>query len=159
MPTRAVVPAPEWSMHPKLHKQVLSLLRQDRLLFKFYNSDESDTSIEEYDTNVMGRFVCDNRACFSKGWPSMKIAITIRMYSGRRYNARTYHQRCEGCNSLGRLVLDQTAYAERVAYRIKKWCGIEMERPFYRAGQSKRPHQNSLCEGCRNGHCKQQVWP
>lgn len=29
-----------------------------------------------------------------------------------------------------------------------------MEPPTY-SGQSKGPHQNDLCEGCKAGHCKE----
>jgi hypothetical protein len=47
-----------------------------------------------------------------------------------------------------------TQNAERVAYRLKKRRGIEMDRPIY-SGQSKGPHQNNLCEGCKDGHCSQ----
>lgn len=58
------------------------------------------------------------------------------MYSpGAQYNARIYHQRCLRCNNLGKPRLDDS-YAERVTYRLKKWCGMEMNRPFY-SGQVK----------------------
>jgi hypothetical protein len=81
----------------------------------------------------------------------MRIAITIRMYRGERYNTRVYHQRCKACNSLSRPILDDS-YAKRVAYRLKKWCGVELERPEF-SGQSKGPHEAKFCEGCKAGHC------
>ena len=82
----------------------------------------------------MGRFICRSRACGSSGWGSKKIAITIRMYPGAKYNVWVYKQHCKGCNGLSKPGLDDS-YAERVAYRLKKWCGIEMDRPNY-SGQS-----------------------
>ena len=143
----------KWSMHPALHDNVSLLLEEDDLYFDFHRNDDSASCTKQYETNVTGRFVCHNRACGSTGWSSKKIAITIRMYAGARYNARVYHQRCEKCNGLSKPRLDDS-YAERVVYRIKKWCGIEMDRPHY-SGQSRGPHQSDLCEGCKDGHCGQ----
>jgi hypothetical protein len=40
---------------------------------------------------------------------------------------------------LSKPILDDS-YVERVAYRLKKWCGVELERPEF-------------CEGCKAGHC------
>jgi hypothetical protein len=99
----------------------------------------------------MGRFPCHNTKCKSKGWFSRKIAVTIRLYPGERYNARVYHQRCIRCNSVSRPVLDET-YAERVAYWIKQWNGIWVEKPPI-SKASKGPHNSKLCEGCKAGHC------
>jgi hypothetical protein len=142
-----------WSMHSALHDNVSRLLEEDDLYFDFHETDDNESCIKVYDTNIMGRFICRNRACSSSGWSSKRIAVTIRMYSGARYNARVYNQRCQGCNSLSKPRLDDS-YAERVAYRIKKWCGIEMDRSSY-PGHSKSPHQSKLCEGCKDGHCIQ----
>ena len=41
--------------------------------------------LEEYDTNIMRRFRCLNKACRQSGWASKLIAITIRMYTKQRY--------------------------------------------------------------------------
>lgn len=153
MPRRKSKPNQRWSMYPNLHDDVSSLLEENDLHFDFHEDDITITCIKEYDTNIKGRFTCHNRACGSRSWSSMRIAITIRMYPGAQYNARVYHQRCQGCNGLGEPRLDGS-YAERVAYRLKKWSGIELDRPFY-SGKSKGPHQNDLCEGCREGHCNQ----
>ena len=140
----------KWLMHPALHDDVSLLLEEDDLYFDFHRNDNSAGCIKEYDTNIMGRFICHNRACSTNGWSSKKIAITIRMYPGAQYNARVYHQRCRECDSLSIPRLDES-YAERVAYRIKKWCGIEMDPPYF-SGQSRGPHQSDLCEGCRDGY-------
>ncbi len=142
-----------WFMYQTLHDDVSRLLEEKDLHFDFHENDDTRTCIKEYDTNIMGRFTCHNRACGSNGWSSRRVAITIRMYHGARYNARVYNQRCRGCNELGNPRLDDS-YAERVAYRLKKWCGIEMDRPTH-SGPSKGPHQSNLCEGCKNGHCTQ----
>ena len=153
MPTERMKADSRWSMHQVLHPKVSALLEENDLYFDFNSADSARDCIETYDTNIMGRFECLNHACNSTGWPSKMIAITIRMYPAARYNARVYHQRCRRCNRLGRPRLDDS-YAERVSYRLKKWCGIELDRPMF-SGQSKGPHQKELCEGCKDGHCSQ----
>ena len=153
MPSKKSKSDRRWSMYSVLHDDVSRLLEEDGLHFDFHENDDAGSCIEEYDTNIMGRFICRNRKCDCGGWSSKKVAITIRMYPGARYNARVYNQRCRKCNSLGEPRLDDS-YAERVAYRLKKWCGIEMDRPTY-SGQSEGPHQSDLCEGCKNGHCSE----
>ena len=153
MPSRKSKSNRRWSVYPALHDDVLRLLEEQDLHFNFHENDDPRTCIEEYDSNIMGRFSCRDRACGSNGWSSKKIAITIRMYQGAQYNARVYYQRCRECDELSKPHLDDS-YAERVAYRLKKWSGIEMARPVY-SGQSKGPHQSDLCEGCKDGHCTQ----
>jgi hypothetical protein len=142
-----------WSLHPVRHNEVSRLLADEGLQYNFHSQDDENTCLQEYDTNITGRFICRNNRCGSQGWGSKKIAITIRQYRGNCYNARVYHQRCQACRGLGKPILDGT-YAERVAYRIKKWAGIEMEPPPY-GGESEKPHNTRLCEGCRAGHCTQ----
>ncbi|KAJ0118743.1 hypothetical protein J7T55_012997 [Diaporthe amygdali] len=138
---------------PSLHDDVSALLEEDDLYFGFHDEDDPKGCIKEYDTNIMGRFVCRNSSCSCTGWSSKKIAITIRMYPGAEYNARVYKQRCLSCKALGDLFLEHGgSYADRVAYRIKKWCGVKMALPTY-LGDSKGPHQSELCEGCKAGHC------
>ncbi|PYI36382.1 hypothetical protein BP00DRAFT_152410 [Aspergillus indologenus CBS 114.80] len=152
MPRKGGKAAKLWSLHPKLHEDVARLLDEEGLQLDFFDVDDEDTNIEERDTNVMGRFICQNRGCYSNGWSSKKIAITIRMYSQERYNARVYHQRCRNCQAVGRLILDSECYAERVTYWLKRWNGLKVKRPDY-SGQSRGPHDSELCEGCRVGHC------
>ena len=153
MPSRRQKSNQRWSMYSALHDDVSDLLEKDDLHFDFNESDDTMNCIKTYDTNIMGRFICRNQACGSSGWSSKRIAITIRMYPVAQYNARVYNQRCQACNSLSKPRLDDS-YAERVAYRIKKWCGIEMDRSNH-SGHSKSPHQSDLCEGCKDGHCSQ----
>ncbi|PGG96212.1 hypothetical protein AJ79_09681 [Helicocarpus griseus UAMH5409] len=152
MPRKGRKPATLWSLHLNLHEHVAQLLEDEGLHLDFFDVDDEKSTIGQKDTNVMGRFVCQNNGCKSTGWSSKKIAITIRMYPGQLYNARVYHQRCRNCNDVGQLILDEECYAERVAYRLKKWNGIAVPVPNF-SGQSRGPHDRALCEGCKAGHC------
>lgn len=143
----------KWSLYPSLHSKVSRLLQEHLLCYSFYKADDPNSCVQAYDTAITGFFKCHNEECESSGWTSKSVSITIRQYPGRKYNARVYHQHCENCKSISRPFLNKT-YAERVAYRIKRWEGIEMDLPPY-SGRSKGPHQSSLCEGCKDGHCKE----
>ncbi len=138
------------SMHPGLHSRVQSLLDDELLDFTFRPRGEKGHHIKERDTNIMGKFKCGNKKC-SKIWSSKCIAITIRLYHGNKYTVLVYHQRCERCNSLARPQLDET-YEERVARWLKIWSGVKVPRECY-AHKKTLPHQSSLCEGCKAGHC------
>ncbi|CAG8004516.1 unnamed protein product [Penicillium salamii] len=144
----------KWSMHQALHSEVSNLLVESGLEFRFHSEDSEVGCINDRDTNIMGRFTCHTSTCGSNGWSSQKIAITIREYSGQRYNARVYHQRCRSCKRLSRPLLDYS-YAERVVYWLKKWSGVQVVKPAI-SGHSKGPHDSSLCEGCKAGHCSQE---
>ncbi|KAJ5650059.1 uncharacterized protein N7484_003782 [Penicillium longicatenatum] len=152
---RSEVEKKSWSLNPDLHHDVCEILSEANLRhFKFHPKDDPDACEREYDTNIMGRFACKSSTCPSNGWSSKKIAITIRLYPGSRYNARVYHQRCKRCEALSRPKVDGS-YAERVAYRIKVWSGIKVQAPFYLKKESKVPHNSRLCEGCKDGHCRE----
>lgn len=155
MPAKQARSRTTWSMYPECHDGVASLLEDDDLAFDFYGNDDTQNSMKEYDTTIMGRFRCENPSCTSNEWLRKKIAITIRLFQRQKYNARVYHQRCKSCNWISRPTLDDS-YAERVVYRLKKWRGIRVETPP-RSGRSDRPHQRSLCEGCQNGRCSEQL--
>lgn len=150
-PTKKPQSVKKWSMYPSLHDDVSDLLRKDNLSFQFHEKDDGASCVNNYDTNIMGRFTCHNPSCSARVWTSKQIAITIRKYSNRRYNARVYYQSCENCKTPVKPKLDHS-YAERVAYRIKKWCGVQMDVPPF-SGQSDGPHRSDLCEGCKEGHC------
>lgn len=141
-----------WSLYPSLHDGVSNLLEEVDLDYEFYGIDDPATSKIEHDTTIMGKFRCYNKNCPSKGWGSRTIAITIRLYDGQKYNARVYFQRCESCNRLSKPTLDNS-YAERIAYRIKRWNSVEVEEPHFSGRMEKGPHQSDLCEGCKAGHC------
>ncbi|KAL2830314.1 zinc-binding domain-containing protein [Aspergillus cavernicola] len=155
--TKNPSPPPSFSMYPALHTSVITLLleEEDPPLpnYTFNPTDTPQGSTKTHNTHIMGRFRCVNKSCASSGWGSKKIAITIRLYHGERYNARVWHQRCKACNWVSRPVLDHS-YAERVAYRIKKWNGVQMEEVPY-GGESKGPHNQGLCEGCKAGCCSE----
>ncbi|VUC24999.1 unnamed protein product [Clonostachys rosea] len=155
MPQKKKKTYPSWSMFPEHHALVADELAKSGLHFQFNEVDDEDDCIQEYDTNIMGRFRCRRGNCPTGGWSSKRIAITIREYPGTTYNARVYHQRCKSCNGLSRPTLDVQSYVDRIVYRLKKWNGIAVERPMYSEEKSKRPHEESLCEGCKDGHCIQ----
>ena len=144
---------PSWSMHPNLHDQVQERLDEVDLIYTFEDQDAEDTALKTYDTKIMGSFICENKKCRKQGWDSKMIAITIREYWLYRYNARVYHQRCMECGELGKLVLDEECYAERVSYRIKYWCDVSVKPPPFE-GTTKHPHEEDWCEGCKHGRCK-----
>lgn len=153
VPAKNKKPIAKWSMYPALHDEVSTLLVEENLHFKFHEDDNDARRIRDHDTNIMGRFVCHNPGCKSKGWSSKMIAVTIRLYPGQEYNARVYHQHCKTCSWVSRPVLDQS-YAERIVYRIKKWNGVPVE-TISNSGSSRGPHNRKLCEGCKAGHCSQ----
>jgi hypothetical protein len=140
-------------MYPQFHDAVVGMLGVDDM--RFMSQDTDTGTIESYDTNIMGCFDCTKPTCSTKRWSSKKVAITIRMYPGMKYNARVYNQRCKQCKALGVQELDEECYAERVTYRLKKWLGYRVIRPTYIQGNTKGPHQSALCEGCKAGHCKE----
>jgi hypothetical protein len=54
-------------MYPALHDSVRPLLEEHDLSFTFFAAETDKGSIEEYDTNIMGRFKCLMEACPKKG--------------------------------------------------------------------------------------------
>ena len=141
-------------MYPFLHQDVLNAVN-NTIASTWYNSNDSDQdSDNEYTTFVMGKFACYNKDCSNKGWWSKNIAILIRGYPGDGYNAVVFNQRCQSCKRLGKLTLDEDSYIERVAYRLKKWAGVSVERQNYVQKRS-LPHKSELCEGCKQGYCEQ----
>jgi hypothetical protein len=109
-----------YSTQSHLHKSVADLAEEyTNLTFTFRQGDTDRRATDVWNTSVMGKFTCSNESCRKSGWSSKKIAIRIRMYPGRQYNARVYHQRCKKCERLGELDLDNS-YAERVVYWLMK---------------------------------------
>ncbi|PFH59222.1 hypothetical protein XA68_12653 [Ophiocordyceps unilateralis] len=140
-----------WALYGELHNEVAAKIAENGIYLDFnYNDDENCQ--KDYDTNIMGRFFCRNQGCENEGWTSKKIAITIRLYRGGRYNARVYYQRCKRCNCLSKPLLD-FSYADRVAYRLKKWHDVKVDKPDTGPREGP-PHARELCEGCKAGHCK-----
>ena len=79
-------------------------------------------------------------ACATKKWSSKMIAVTIGQYTSNRYNARVHRQRCKKCGYLGCPELNKS-HAERVAYRLKKWSGVEANSWNFDTGQSINGHK------------------
>jgi hypothetical protein len=147
-----------WSTYPDLHESVLQCLEGNGLSITFYEEGEAEDSIRDYDTNIMGAFICPNRSCRTEKWTSKKVAISIRLFADQQYNATVWHQRCRQCKSMGVLRLDKESYTERVVYRLHRWFGLETEDPIFSGGiRGHPPHVTELCEGCKSGHCPEWV--
>lgn len=139
-------------MFSTLHPAIVDAVAHDIPSVWFNERDTELNSNNDWDTNVMGDFKCDNRECRKSGWASKKVAIHIRGYPGNGYNAVVYNQRCTSCDVLGNFTLDETSYVERVTYRLKKWAGVRVDIPMYES-KSGPPHEFEFCEGGKRGHC------
>lgn len=140
--------------YPTLHEAVAKAfdnVPQPAPLFQHHG--HKSKVIKDYTTSIMGRFQCRDHKCSSPSWGSKKIAIQIREFAGNTYDAVVYKQRCRTCGNLGTMRIDEESYVERVAYRLKKWAGVRMERPEYNEEGEGPPHKSSLCEGCKAGCC------
>ncbi|KAF2669671.1 hypothetical protein BT63DRAFT_455658 [Microthyrium microscopicum] len=145
-----------WTMFPSHHEQITSELQGTNLVLHFNDNDDDDF-ILKVDRDIHGRFTCENPACKYKhrrtwvraGWESMTVEMTIRLYSGNRYNAGVYLQRCHGCHKLGKMNLDDS-FAEHVAYRLKQWHGIKASSPTFSVTTT-GPHMRSKCQACLMG--------
>jgi hypothetical protein len=140
-------------MFPSLHPTIADAVAHEIPSSWFNERDSELDSNNSWDTNVMGEFRCDNRRCHKSGWGSMKVAIRIRGYPKNGYNAVVYNQRCKSCDTLGNFTLDEASYVERVSYWLKRWAGIQVERPEHDRGAGP-PHEAEFCEGGKHGHCK-----
>ncbi len=118
-------------MLPSLHQRVLRAVADDSLYPRFIKRNSDDESTRKYETHVMGVFICTYNDCSGSSWASKEVAIVIRRYPNNGYNAVIFNQRCQVCHKLGSLSLNENSYVERVAYRLKKWAGVQMERPHY----------------------------
>lgn len=145
-------PPPKSSMYPELHNYVAESLDDDGLEYSFRDHDKKVDIKRQYDTNIIGEFVCGNKACVRHKWHSNSIAITIQEYEDKSYNVVVYHQICSRCKKSTRATLDKLSYSDRVAYRLKKWNGIDSKQ-LVREVESKGDHKEKLCEGCIKGLC------
>ncbi|RDA85953.1 hypothetical protein CP532_0826 [Ophiocordyceps camponoti-leonardi (nom. inval.)] len=136
----------KWSLFPDLHDAVTTKLEEEGILLDF-NQVDDEVCLKDYDTNIMGRFICRNDKCSKDSWGSKTVAITIRLYRGSSYNARVYYQHCKSCNGISKPVLDSDSYAERVLYRMRIWHDVEVEKPRHQPKKGP-PHEEDLCEGC-----------
>jgi len=141
-------------MFPWLDRGVSKAVAAANVNSKWVNIKDQKDSNNQYSTTVMGKFTCNNDGCPTRGWSSKTVSILIRGYPENGYNAVIFNQHCKSCNELGDLILDTDSYVERVAYRLKRWAGVQMERQHY-TGSVGPPHERELCEGCKRGYCQQ----
>ncbi|RYN41688.1 hypothetical protein AA0114_g10647 [Alternaria tenuissima] len=139
---------------PELHQRIAEAVAP-AITSTWFNHNTEAPFEHEYGTNIVGTFKCVNNRCKKKGWSSGVVATWIYGYSRNGYNAIVYNQRCKACDCLGSLKMDEETYVERVAYRLKKWAGVKMERPFFGHKILHGPHDSERCEGCKVGHCTQ----
>ncbi|KAM7213104.1 Zinc-binding domain containing protein [Rhypophila decipiens] len=147
---------------PHLHKDILTSLNgaiSPEPVYTRPDSKDHKVVAETYPTNIVAFFTCTNTPC-AKGasWSSGKVAIVIRRFNlpttgGLGYNATVYNQRCKSCNELGAMNIDKEVYVERVAYRLKVWAGVPVERRPFNGNKETPPHRKDLCEGCKRGVC------
>jgi hypothetical protein len=138
---------------PELHQRIAEAVAAE-ITSAWYNYDMEAHFEDKHTTCVMGKFTCENRACRQSGWSSKVVSIRIRGYPRSGYNAVVYNQRCKSCNRLGRFKLDEESYVERIAYRLKKWAGVTVERPPF-SEKNDGPHDSERCEGCKVDDC---IW-
>lgn len=136
---------------PWLNERIADAVAPD-LPSTFFNTNKRELHGHEYETNIMGRFICTTPNCAAKGWGSTRVSILIKGFVGNGYHATVFGQRCRQCKNLGLLKMDEDSYVDRVAYRLKKWANIEVTPPPYKEKQGP-PHETELCEGCKRGHC------
>ncbi|KAK8065437.1 hypothetical protein PG997_012184 [Apiospora hydei] len=142
-------------MFPRLHKHVSNAVR-DQIRQVIFQKKGRET--QAYDTFVMGRYVCNNSLCDNKAWTSKKVGVVIRRFAdsghGIGYNATVFNQRCKSCDTLGNFSLDVNSYVERVAYRLRVWAGVPQEEAPFTSDEIGPPHEQDLCEGCKEGRCQ-----
>ena len=141
-------------MFPSLHRKVMEAVSDDLPSTTFHQDGSNANPNKDYPTHVMGTFRCGNRTCSTDGWGSRKVAIQIRGYPKNGYNATVFNQRCKSCNQLGIFKLDEESYVDRVAYRLRKWAGIAVEKQQFTKKKGP-PHETDFCEGCKRGICPQ----
>jgi hypothetical protein len=144
----------EFFTFPELHPNIADAVSPE-ISSTWFNSDDDDDDVDdECLTHVMGKFTCTKKTCKKRFWGSKKVSIEIRGYDDNGYSAVVYNQRCKSCNDLGTFELDIPSYVERVAYRLKKWAGVEMKAPPFNEIQGP-PHEQAYCEGCKRGKCRE----
>ncbi|KAK6513470.1 hypothetical protein TWF281_005093 [Arthrobotrys megalospora] len=106
------------------------------------------------ETNLVGKCKCIAPEC-GAAWSTGTIATVIREYrrdDGKLgYSAQVFNQRCKGCKQMGYMRLDVDVYVERVVRRLQIWKGEFKPTKWNR--RKMLPHDEELCEGCKDGHC------
>ncbi|KAH6852782.1 zinc-binding domain-containing protein [Alternaria alternata] len=137
---------------PELHQRIAEAVAP-AITSTWFNSKTKAHLEKEKNTNIIGTFTCVNDRCGKNGWSSGLVAIWIRGYTRNGYNAIVYNQRCNFCDWLGCLEMDEQSYVERIAYRLKAWAGVNDEQANFRSKLLRGPHDSEHCEGCKAGHC------
>jgi hypothetical protein len=141
-------------MFPSLHQDVASAVSEHIKTLRYHKENTGEGVSQEHSTFIMGIFRCYNSTCSTNAWKSGKVTILIRSYWDGSYNAEVFKQRCEACNKLGTLKMDQQSYVTRVADRLLIWSGVAVELPNFGPKKS-QPHKTHLCEGCKKGICRE----
>ena len=142
-------------MFQSLHEAVYNDVFDDVGATRFHKTNSDIKSNNVWSSNIMGKFECPNSKCETSRWTSKHVAIKIRGYPNNAYNAVVFNQRCQSCNNLGNMIVDEDSYVERVGYRLRRWAGVEVERPVYGMRRDRPPHRRDLCEGCKAGCCRE----
>ncbi|KAF9778540.1 hypothetical protein IL306_003762 [Fusarium sp. DS 682] len=140
------------SMYPEFHYYVAENLEEDGLDYTFRDHDTKVDIKRTYDTKITGKFTCSRRSCPGHEWHSNSISMRIREYPNNQYNVQVYHQQCKNCKKPTRAELEKLFYADRIAYHIKRWNGIDAKQ-IERKVEPNGKHIERLCEGCKKGHC------
>lgn len=138
----------KWYIFPEFHDDIESSAPH----MTFENNPHRAHPTKEWETRVVGTFICTDKQCKVYKWTSGTIATNIRLYNKNKYNALVYNQRCRKCNSLGRMEIDRQTYIDRVSRRLKVWSNIPVEEIEIRE-RATPPHRSDKCEGCKAGHC------
>ncbi|KAK6502485.1 hypothetical protein TWF506_003067 [Arthrobotrys conoides] len=150
---RAKEPPKTWYLFEEYHDKI-----REKVQGVIFSSNIQDSDCEG-ERNLTGSFRCSNPSC-KHVWFSGKIAAIIRKYNQRDsqldYNVQVYNQRCKSCKSLGIMKLDEDVYVERVARLLKIWKGEDVPEVSHDFKQTD-PHEDELCEGCKDGRCQRRV--
>ena len=142
---------PRFFTFSELHQRIAEAVTPE-ITSTWYNHNKKADPEDRYTTSVMGKFTCRNRECKKRQWSSKVVAIGIQGYPRNGYNAIVYNQHCDSCKRLGSFKLNAESYVERIAYRLKVWADVPVEKPPY-GGPSRAPHESALCEGCKVDDC------
>lgn len=146
----------EYFTFPELHARIEEAVLPEITSTWFKQSEDGDNSNKKHDTNVMGKFICNNKSCEKQGWGSWVVFTEIKGYPGNGYGAIVYNQRCKACDCLGTFTLDEQSYIDRVSFWVKVWGGVHIDWEDYGSDNEveTKPHEWKYCEGCRRRKCK-----
>jgi hypothetical protein len=109
---------------PSLHQDVSNAVSNKIHSTWFSKKGSDEDSNNKYSTHVMGKFRCDNDGCSNRGWNSKKVAILIKGYPKNGYKTVVFNQRCESCNGLGTLTLDENSIVLTLLSLFRSGAGV-----------------------------------